>query len=285
MKSSIKGPVAAGLLALVFAQSAHAHTFNMNTAPQPTRDWTHAATCLKHLPVPDTTSIVRDAAQPFNGPRGPALVSEDPYEIIFALREKTPENAEARSALITRLATDMAAGAVAFAFGGNGGDATTRRTGQKLRTMLARLPEASASERATIHKDAYDLRLALDRQNYATHYVAAAHSVAMAASHSTSLSLHGNGRKLEGDAEWIALYATADSMENAFVSDLSRVLKRDLRRPTIEIDAAAAQQGLIQFCDKNYWGDSSTLYEMGTQDALRRTRDIIHKSVMGFTPR
>ncbi len=274
---------AVGLLTLAFTQSAAA--FNMNTAPQPARDWSYAASCLSSLPQPEHQSVVRYRPQPYSPERLPALLAEDPYEIIFSLRHKTADHEDERIALMKKLTFDMARAAVDHALPVGNKDATLRAARKTLDKILADLPTATRAQKQALHEDAYKLRVNLEKRGFASHYVDAAHAVAMATSHSPSLSLYGNDRRAEGDPEWVALYLTANAMEDTLLSDLGRALKRDLRRPSDEIRAAAEQQGLIQSCDKdNWWGDESILREMGRQDALHRARDLIYKSATGFKP-
>jgi hypothetical protein len=129
---------------------------------------------------------------------------------------------------------NIAQGTIDFAF-----DADAKRhpfliqSKRALTGMVNRLEDANAAERAQIHKEAYNLRLTLERRNFAYHYAMAAQTVAMAAS--------GNGDWETLDKTESALYATA-------IYDLGRITRADLRRPMDSLLAEAAEKNVKARC-------------------------------------
>jgi len=93
------------------------------------------------------------------------------------------------------------------------------RTYRELSDMLARLPKANYAQRATIEREAFDLRLTLENANYKYEYVQAAQAVAMAASVATKVSEHGHAQSTiyVGDMDSVSAELTREAVKGVVI--------------------------------------------------------------------
>lgn len=162
------------------------------------------------------------------------------------------DNADVRSQTLA-----LAQGTVDFAF-----DNDARKhpfliqSKRALTAMVSRLTHANQTERAQIHKDAYALRLTLERRDFAYHYAMAAHTVAMAASNGTDEATF--------DKTDSAMYATA-------IYDLGRITRKDLRRPLSDLSAEAKARNVTANCSGK-WCLLDALAEDDIHNAVEKIR-------------
>ena len=102
---------------------------------------------------------------------------------ILAMRAVPAGQESERNRIAQAAAIDIARAAVDFAFAAKADKNPELAKIQKdLQSILSRAPQAGQDERAEIHRQAYELRLSLEKRNFKYHYVQAAQAVAMAVS-------------------------------------------------------------------------------------------------------
>jgi|GEM_PF-3868666 len=142
------------------------------------------------------------------------ILASKPENAILALRSVPPAQKEVRNKVARAAAIDMAQAAIDLAYPkGVNKHPFLKKSYETLKDCLRRLPTASQEERDKIHKQAYQLRLTLDRRNFLPSYISAAHAVAMAAATGESdiqLSIDHNSK----DVDWVALHAVANAVES-----------------------------------------------------------------------
>ncbi len=140
------------------------------------------------------------------------------YEAVLALRAVPVEQKDERDRMAKAAAIDLARAAVDYAFSSQAvvKDPLLAQSYKNLSRSLDRLPQASAAERAQIGRDAYQLRLTLERKGYKYHYNQAAYAVTMAAN-ASDLGHTNLTAASATDKEWLSLYGAAAALDSTYI--------------------------------------------------------------------
>ena len=195
----------------------------------------------------------------------------DINSVSSLLKRIETSSSENRDALVQALTIGIAQKALDHAFDKN---PSMRATKNRLEALLNNIPGSSYSEREAIHKEAYQIRLDLERGNYQYYMVQAAQSVAMASQLQSSLPGWRSGEDREG----VSLYLAADAYDSTLLYDYVRYTEADKAMSTEELRELARQAGVERIPG---WR-SGIARETGRMQASNEKKEAIAEIIRGF---